>query len=88
MPTYSYECEKCGEFEARQSMKDEAFTVCPKCGGSNIKRVIGKGGGVIFKGSGFYETDYKKKNGFSDKSETPANSPCVSCEKAKSGECK
>lgn len=85
MPTYSYECEKCGEFEARQSMTEEAFAVCPKCGGSGIRRIIGKGGGVIFKGSGFYETDYKKKTPSSDK---PADSPCASCDKAKSGECK
>ena len=85
MPTYSYECEKCGEFETRQSMTEDAFTVCPKCGGNKIRRIIGKGGGVIFKGSGFYETDYKKKTTSSD---GPPASPCASCDKAKSGECK
>jgi putative FmdB family regulatory protein len=58
--TYTYECKNCGEFEATQSMKDDAYTECPKCSGKEIKRLIGKGSGFILKGSGFYETDYKK----------------------------
>ncbi|MHC1738318.1 MAG: FmdB family zinc ribbon protein [Ignavibacteriaceae bacterium] len=60
MPTYEYKCKKCHEtFEYFQSMKDEKLTVCPKCKGE-LKRLIGSGSPPIFKGSGFYATDYKK----------------------------
>jgi len=67
MPTYEYKCEKCnGTFEAFQSMKDEAYTVCPQelCrqsvwGKGKVKRQLGTGAGLIFKGSGFYVTDYR-----------------------------
>lgn len=59
MPTYEYECEECGyKFEIFQNMKDEPLRTCPKCG-EKITRLIGAGGGIIFKGSGFYSTDYK-----------------------------
>jgi putative FmdB family regulatory protein len=62
MPTYEYECTKCGHtFEAFQSMKDEPLSSCPKCRG-RIRRLIGGGIGIIFKGSGFYTTDYKKSS--------------------------
>jgi len=62
MPTYDYECSACGHtFEALQSMSDPKLTDCPSCGKKALSRLIGTGGGVIFKGSGFYETDYKKK---------------------------
>ena len=62
MPTYEYECTKCGHtFEAFQSMKDEPLSSCPKCRG-RVRRLIGGGIGVIFKGSGFYTTDYKKSS--------------------------
>lgn len=67
MPTYEYSCEKCGQtFEAFQSMRDEPFRECPKelCrlpkwGHGKVKRLLGTGAGVIFKGSGFYTTDYR-----------------------------
>lgn len=62
-------------------MKDEPLKTCPKCGGK-IRRLINGGGGVIFKGSGFYATDKKKENG---KNEGAA--PCAACPAAKSGEC-
>src|SRR5271166_991030 len=70
MPTYEYQCEKCNQkFEAFQSMKDETFTVCPKqlCrletwGEGQVKRLLGTGAGLIFKGSGFYSTDYRSAN--------------------------
>jgi putative FmdB family regulatory protein len=63
MPTYDYKCLDCGHrFEAFQSMTDEPLTACDECGGQ-VKRLIGSGAGIIFKGSGFYETDYKKKSG-------------------------
>jgi len=61
MPTYDYECQKCGHrFEVFQSMKDERLTDCPleTCDG-RVKRLLGTGAGIIFKGSGFYETDYR-----------------------------
>lgn len=67
MPTYEYVCEKCGyEFEVFQSMKDPPLKVCPKelCklekwGRGRVRRRIGAGAGIIFKGSGFYITDYR-----------------------------
>lgn len=63
MPTYEYECEKCKEkFEAFQSMTEKPLEECPKCKGP-VKRLIGRGAGIIFKGSGFYATDYKGKKG-------------------------
>ncbi len=61
MPTYDYKCQKCGhQFEVFQSMKDDRLTDCPleECDGS-VKRLLGTGAGIIFKGSGFYETDYR-----------------------------
>ncbi|MGB2601789.1 MAG: FmdB family zinc ribbon protein [Candidatus Omnitrophota bacterium] len=59
MPTYDYKCEKCGhKFEKFQSIKDEALKECPECEGP-VKRLIGTGAGIIFKGKGFYQTDYK-----------------------------
>ena len=60
MPTYEYQCEHCGyKFEKFQNMSDEPLKECPKCKGS-VKRLIGKGMGIIFKGSGFYATDHRK----------------------------
>ncbi len=62
MPTYEYICAKCGhEMEAFQPMKDEALKRCPACKKQALKRQIGGGAGLIFKGTGFYITDYKKK---------------------------
>ena len=60
MPTYDYRCDGCGhEFERFQSMKDKVQRKCPECGELKLKRLIGSGGAVIFKGSGFYQTDYR-----------------------------
>lgn len=62
MPTYEYKCENCDyEFEAFQSIKDNPLTKCPKCGKDKLRKLISGGAGLIFKGSGFYETDYKSK---------------------------
>ena len=62
MPTYEYKCEQCGDrFEYFQSMTSERLTTCKKCGGK-LRRLIGEGSGIIFKGSGFYCTDYKGAN--------------------------
>lgn len=64
MPTYEYACQKCGhEFEQFQSMRDEPLKKCPKCKKQSLKRLVGGGAGLIFKGTGFYITDYKKKSG-------------------------
>ncbi len=70
MPTYQYACAKCGhEFEIFQSMKDPALEICPKdrCGRQRwgrgkVKRLMGAGAGLIFKGSGFYTTDYRSES--------------------------
>jgi putative FmdB family regulatory protein len=60
MPTYEYICEGCGyEFEKFQPMSASALRKCPECGKMKLKRLIGTGAGIIFKGSGFYETDYR-----------------------------
>jgi putative FmdB family regulatory protein len=62
MPTYEYQCAKCGhEMEAFQSMKDLPIKKCPACKRNVLKRKVGGGAGLIFKGSGFYITDYRKK---------------------------
>ena len=61
MPTYEYVCPKCEHaFELFQSMRDEPIKRCPKCKKLGVKRLVGGGAGLIFKGSGFYITDYKK----------------------------
>ncbi len=74
MPTYEYECSACGHaFEALQTMTEPKLSKCPKCKKNKLARLIGSGSGVIFKGTGFYETDYKKK------SEPKPPSPKVPC---------
>ena len=61
MPTYEYACPKCGHtFEQYQTMSAAPLRKCPKCGKAGVKRLIGAGAGLIFKGTGFYITDYKK----------------------------
>ncbi|MSU24567.1 MAG: zinc ribbon domain-containing protein [Opitutus sp.] len=68
MPTYEYACPKCDHtFEHFQSMRDEPLKKCPKCKKAGVKRLIGGGAGLIFKGTGFYITDYKTKRGTPDK---------------------
>jgi len=63
MPTYDYRCNACQhEFELFQSMKDRPKKKCPECGKSALERLIGTGAGVIFKGGGFYETDYRSES--------------------------
>lgn len=61
MPTYEYECGECGHrLEMFQSMSDKPLKKCPECNKPKLSRLIGSGAGIIFKGSGFYETDYKR----------------------------
>jgi putative FmdB family regulatory protein len=63
MPTYDYECEACGHaFELFQSMSESVKRKCPECGRSKLQRLIGRGAAVLFKGSGFYETDYRSES--------------------------
>ena len=60
MPTYDYECTSCGHaFEVFQKISDRHLEKCPKCN-KKVRRLIGSGAGIIFKGSGFYATDYRK----------------------------
>jgi putative FmdB family regulatory protein len=60
MPTYEYACPKCGIVECFQSIKDPALTKCPQCKRAKVTRLLSTGGGIIFKGSGFWETDYNR----------------------------
>jgi putative FmdB family regulatory protein len=63
MPTYDYECRKCSHrFEAFQNITAEPLKKCPECGKRSLQRLIGAGAGIIFKGSGFYITDYKQSS--------------------------
>ncbi len=69
MPFYEYQCSNCGHtLEELQKMSDEPLKKCPNCGKNTLQKLIGTGGGLIFKGSGFYLTDYKKKSNSESKS--------------------
>jgi putative FmdB family regulatory protein len=77
MPTYDYECKACGHrFEKFQSMTARKTRRCPKCKEGKVRRLIGSGGAILFKGSGFYSTDYRsdqyKKEATADKPPAPA----------------
>ncbi len=89
MPTYEYKCDSCGyAFEKIQSIKADPLKECPKCSKA-IRRIIGSGAGIIFKGSGFYQTDYKKSSPkkdsccpkLEDKNAKCGDSPCCHEEK-------
>ncbi len=63
MPTYEYVCDACGhQFDEFQSFSDEPLTKCPECKKKKLRRLFGTGAGIIFKGSGFYETDYRSES--------------------------
>ncbi|MFK7742778.1 MAG: FmdB family zinc ribbon protein [Planctomycetota bacterium] len=67
MPTYDYACSACGHrFEEFQSISSDPLKTCPKCKKKKLERLIGAGAGIIFKGSGFYETDYRSSSYQSD----------------------
>ena len=63
MPTYDYVCDACGHtFELFQSMTDSVKRTCPQCKKRKLRRLIGTGGAIMFKGSGFYQTDYRSES--------------------------
>ncbi len=89
MPTYDYECKACHHrWELFQSIKAEPEKMCPKCGKRQAQRVIGPGAGIIFKGSGFYQTDYRssayKKAAEADKKASEGSSGKSNGEKSDS----
>jgi len=87
MPTYEYECQKCGHvFERFQNMTEKPLQRCPKCRGK-LQRLFGTGAGIIFKGSGFYETDYRRGKSYAaaEKKESSAEKAGGDAGKAKSG---
>ncbi|MHC4883603.1 MAG: FmdB family zinc ribbon protein [Planctomycetota bacterium] len=74
MPTYEYECSACEHaFEKFQSMSARPVKKCPECGKNKVQRLIGAGSGIIFKGSGFYETDYKRSGSSSSSTESSSS---------------
>jgi putative FmdB family regulatory protein len=85
MPTYEYECEFCNhELEAFQSMTASPLRKCPACGKMKLKRKIGAGAGIIFKGSGFYTTDYRSDSyKKAVKAEKEASSPAKDSKESK-----
>ena len=83
MPTYEYACQKCGhEFEQFQSMRDEPLKKCPKCKKQSLKRWVGGGAGLIFKGTGFYITDDKTKSGTPDAAPSKPAAPSAPAAKS------
>ena len=85
MPTYDYQCERCGhEFELFQSISETPKRKCPECGKNQLRRMFGTGAAVMFKGSGFYQTDYRsdsyKKAAKADKESTSGSSDSKSAE--------
>ena len=93
MPTYDYECDACGhKFELFQSITENAKKKCPKCKKSKLRRLFGTGAAIVFKGSGFYQTDYRsdsyKKRAEADKppSESKSSDSKSSESKSSSGD--
>jgi putative FmdB family regulatory protein len=87
MPTYEYECTACGhKFEKFQSIKAAPIKKCPECGKQKVKRLIGIGAGLIFKGSGFYITDYRSEAyNKSAKADAPATATSADAKPAAEG---
>jgi len=90
MPTYDYICENCGhQFEHFQSITAKPLRQCPKCRKRKLKRLIGIGSGVIFKGSGFYQTDYRSESyKKAEKSEKPKTTKDTAKKKTETKETK
>jgi len=78
MPTYEYECNACGHrYDEFQNITDSPKRKCPQCGKLKLRRLIGSGGALIFKGSGFYQTDYRSKE-YTEKAKAEAAPACKS----------
>ena len=88
MPTYEYECDACGHrFEEFQSITAKPLRVCPVCGKRSLRRLIGTGAGLLFKGSGFYATDYRSSEyRRRAKADSPGSSDGGGKSETKSGE--
>ncbi len=81
MPTYDYECQACKHtFEKFQSITAKPIRKCPECGKSRVRRLMGTGAGIIFKGSGFYQTDYRSSSykQAAEKDKAPSSTPAAS----------
>jgi len=88
MPTYEYECPHCAHaFELFQSMTAKVKRTCPECGSRKLKRLIGTGGAVLFKGGGFYETDYRSA-GYKKDAKAAESKPNRKAESKSSGDSK
>ena len=88
MPTYEYKCDACGyEFERFQPITSAAIKRCPKCGKAKVRRLIGTGAGLIFKGSGFYITDYRDKS-YTDKAKAESGNGSVESKGAEKSDAK
>jgi putative FmdB family regulatory protein len=92
MPTYDYRCDACeAEVEIFHGIKEDARTECPECGKHALERQISSGAGVLFKGDGFHETDYRsesyKKGAESDKPKSDKKAGSCACGKKSAGEC-
>jgi putative FmdB family regulatory protein len=93
MPTYEYVCDACDhKFELFQSIKDEPIKKCPECGKKKVRRLFGTGAAVMFKGSGFYTTDYRsesyKKSAAADSKSSSGSSSESKSSEGKSSESK
>ena len=88
MPTYEYQCSACGHrFEKFQSIKAAPIKECPACGKNKAQRLIGTGAGLIFKGSGFYITDYRSE-GYKEKAKTEAGTSSTESKPSDNGAAK
>jgi putative FmdB family regulatory protein len=85
MPTYDYKCSACGHtFDEMQKFSDPPLTKCPECKKNKLERLFGGGGAIIFKGGGFYETDYRRAGEKGDATEKAAEAPKSEAKEAKS----
>lgn len=88
MPTYEYECAACGhEFEKFQSITAKPLRKCPQCGKFRVRRLIGTGAALLFKGSGFYATDYRSEE-YKSKAKSETSAGTSSSSDSKSGDSK
>lgn len=86
MPTYDYVCDGCDHaFEQWQSFHDDHLTTCPQCKKKKLRRLIGTGAAILFKGSGFYETDYNRGADYQSKAKADAEAPKPSDSKQEGG---